>query len=208
MCKRNCAYQGGTVKKWNGGESSCNYSTAMARTNQKYKTRTKLLQVKVEKKHPNWTPQKKRKWVMKYLQGENCPFCEPIDAKPAPVTEPPAEKKPAEEKKRRTTPRKINEEQAMLLYRQGLNDPAMAEKLNVTANAVWYWRQRKELPANGKRGGDSKAKQKYDRGQIRRVLEEGQSVKQITSTLGCGKDTIYRIARREGLDIHAGKEKA
>ena len=201
MCRRNCAYQGGTVKKWNGGEKSCNYSTAMALTNQKYKTRTKLLWIKVEKKHPDWPLQKKQKWVTKYLKGENCPFIEPIDV-PPPAPEPPKEK---EEKKHCGGQTKIDEEKAAELYRQGLTDAAMGKILNVTHGAVWNWRRRNKLPANGKRGGEAEGKRKYDRAEIRRMMEEGQTVKQITKALGCGKDTIYRIIRTEGFDFRREK---
>lgn len=211
MCKRNCAYGGGVNVKWHQGERSCNYSIAMEETDQMYRTRTKMLRLRVEKEHPDWTRKKKQKWVVEHLQGENCPFFKPRpgakpepEQKPAPERKPKPEPEPAAPKKAKTVKGKIRDAEAWKLYRQGMNDAAMAKVLNVTSQSIWGWRQRHGLPPQGEYGPGI---QKYDRGEIKRRLEEGQSVKQIAEALGCGRDSIYKIARAEGLDLPARKEK-
>lgn len=211
MCKRDCAYGGGVNVKWHQGERSCNYSIAMEQKDQKYMTRTKMLRLRVEKEHPDWTMQKKQKWVVEHLQGENCPFFKPApeseqkskpEQKPAPKPKPKPE--PAAPKKANTVKGKIRDAEAWKLYRQGMNDAAMGKILGVTGQSIWGWRQRHGLPPQGEYGPGIR---KYDRGEIKRRLEEGQSVKQIAEAMGCQRDSIYKIARPEGLDLPARKEK-
>lgn len=201
MCKRNCAYGGGVNLKWHQGERSCNYSIAMEQKDQEYMTRTKMLRLMVEKEHPDWTRQKKQLWVMEHLQGENCPFFKPSEKEPAPAPKPKPEPKaePAAPKKANTRKGKIDDAQAMKLYRKGMNDAAIAKILKVTDQAVWGWRQRNSLPPIGDRYGPGI--RKYDREKIGRMLEEGRSAAQIANALGCHRDTIYKIARAEGFDI-------
>lgn len=213
MCKRNCAYGGGVNVRWHQGERSCNYSIAMEQKDQKYMTRTKMLRLRVEKEHPDWTRQKKQLWVMEHLQGENCPFYKPRpgakpepeqkpapepEQKPKPEQKPEQKPEPAAPKKANTVKGKIRDAEAWKLYRQGMNDAAMAKVLNVTSQSIWQWRQRHGLPPQGEYGPGIR---KYDRGEIKRRLEEGQSVKQIAEAMGCKRDSIYKIARAEGLDL-------
>lgn len=124
-------------------------------TDQKYKTRTKLLWLKVEEEHQDWPRQRKQMWVIENLQGQNCPFFKQSDKEPEPEMEPvpqPAAKQAKQ--KAMTIKGKIDDRQAMKLYRQGMTDSAMAEILKVTHTAMASWRQRHSLPPNGTRGGD------------------------------------------------------
>lgn len=72
MCRRSCVYRGGLNGQWGQGDTSCNYAAAMMGTNQQFKTRTKILCLKLGKQEPD-------EEVKELLKSQNCPFYDPIN---------------------------------------------------------------------------------------------------------------------------------
>ena len=202
MCKRDCTYLGTMNLRDGAGGHCCNYSLICG------KTRTAQLCKKYGLK-PN------HKVIKALLRGENCPFFEetpkrrtiPEHVRPR-IPGRPAHGEgyqPPENPEEKTQRFRLDTDKVTELYKLGLTDQEIGNIVGATNSAIWNWRKKHDLPCNGKRGGDSAAKRKYDREKIRRMSEQGATVKEIAHRLNCSTDTIHRIAREEGFALNQKK---
>lgn len=78
---------------------------------------------------------------IKYQRGE---LVEAEDDRGKPKGEP--------EKKRKARPRCFDTDAAMRLYKEGLNDRQIADRLKTRPQYIWVWRDNLGLPARAERG--------------------------------------------------------
>lgn len=89
-------------------------------------------------------------------------------------------------------PSKINTEEALQLYRQGMSDGDIARHFSVTQSGVTRWRQRQGIPPNFAQQTRLDADK---RRLARKLLREGMSAGQVAATIGCCYMTIQHIRR-------------
>lgn len=83
-----------------------------------------------------------------------------------------------------------------VLHRQGLRDPEIASERHVSQTAIFQWRQRRGLPANGIRGCPLDRFDYADRNDwIRALRKEGKYLKEISDITGLSVVTIGAILR-------------
>ena len=90
---------------------------------------------------------------------------------------------------------KEEHEKRLALYRQGLNDREISERLYVSSNAITNWRARNDLPANNPR---HMITPQMD-AEMRRLYSERASDGQIARKTGMPKPTVTTWRRRNGL---------
>jgi transposase len=89
-------------------------------------------------------------------------------------------------------PSKINTDEALKLYQNGMSDGEIAKHLCVTQSGVTRWRQRQGLPPNFAQQTRLDADK---RRLARKLLREGMSAGQVAATIGCCYMTIQHIRR-------------
>lgn len=89
-------------------------------------------------------------------------------------------------------PSKINTDEALQLYRQGMSDGDIARHFGVTQSGATYWRKRQGLPPNFAQQTRLDADK---RRLARKLLREGMSAGQVAATIGCCYLTIQHIRR-------------
>lgn len=194
MCKRNCLYAGGVNYDY-GDQHTCDYSTVTARTAQELKTRSGQLWKKVKQKHPDWNRKKQKKWVMKYLDPENCPFFESIepgmriDRTPQPIV---PRKKPNIPKKEYKPP--VSEDLLRSWYKRGLSDKKIADKLCLSEWQVRKWRLERGIVSNG-----IKNHNRIDEAKALKLYEQGMNDQEIAENVGCSAVAICNWRKRRKL---------
>lgn len=90
----------------------------------------------------------------------------------------------------------------LALYRSGLNDAAIAERVGVTKGTVTSWRNRNRLPTHSPMRGPKRE----ERFTIRMELwKQGLSETEIAEALGENRKTIAEWRLRQGLESRAPK---
>lgn|GEM_PF-1695043 len=206
MCKRNCVYRGAILTKQGRNATCCNYSTAAARANSRKQTRMGQVRERLERKHPEWPEHKLRERTIRELTEGDCLFFlrngqgKPEDGmkhtEKRTEEKPVAARKPEKQTRKRTLWDK--QEELLTLYKQGLNDFEIAEKIGVTNNAIYYWRKQNDLPANVGRGRHSNPK-KIDREKLQALHDQGYTDKEIGAALHCSPMTVLNWRRQNHL---------
>ena len=86
-------------------------------------------------------------------------------------------------------------ERRLALYRDGLNDREIAEKLYLTASAITYWRHINGLSPNDHRRKITAAMEQ----ELFRLYQNGGSDGQIAKAVNLSKGTILSWRQRRGL---------
>lgn len=89
---------------------------------------------------------------------------------------------------------KINTEEALRLYAQGVSDHAIARHFGVTQSGATRWRQRQGLPPKNtastvRVSAESKRK-------ARKMFREGATVDQVSRAIGCSENTAQRMRQQ------------
>lgn len=97
-------------------------------------------------------------------------------------------------------PSKINTEEALQLYRQGMSDGDIARHFGVTQSGATYWRQRQGLKPNVAATSQPPLSDQQRR-LMRKLLRQGDTVDQVARAVGCGKRVVGRMrAEMKGDD--------
>lgn len=97
-------------------------------------------------------------------------------------------------------PSKINTEEALQLYRQGMSDGDIARHFGVTQSGATYWRQRQGLKPNVAATSQPPLSDRQRR-LMRKLLRQGDTVDQVARAVGCGKRVVGRMrAEMKGDD--------
>lgn len=183
MCKRNCIYMTTVGDK----VATCSYHRITGTT------RTATLCKKYHLKSPT-------KELKKRLMGECCELYrwngegKPIPTKP--VSQAPEPKKKPKEKHKwvpKADYQPAPEADLMALYKEGLNDCAMAERLGISVHSVNNWRHVRGL------GSNYIAKRRFNEELAMRLYDEGFSDIDIGKKVGVGNDAIGRWRQKNGL---------
>ena len=95
----------------------------------------------------------------------------------------------------------MEHERRLHLYRQGLNDREIAERLYLTPEAITIWRRASKLPAHNQH---RKVTPEME-AEMRRLHREGANDMQIARALGMPKPTVAAWRRRNGLTAKAAR---
>ena len=98
--------------------------------------------------------------------------------------------------------KKINRER-MALYRQGLTDREMADRLRVEVTTIWYWRKAHGLPLIRSRR-NCRACPDIDAQRVR-LYQLGRTDRQIAAVMGVLPKAIAAWRYRRGLAVNDGK---
>ena len=80
----------------------------------------------------------------------------------------------------------------MELYRQGLSDTEIGERIYLTQPGVVYWRKRNGLPPNRK-----PRPARLDYARMRQLLDSGLQPKQVAARMGCSGQSVYDLVKRD-----------
>lgn len=80
----------------------------------------------------------------------------------------------------------------MELYRQGLSDREIGEKVYLSPEGALYWRKKNGLPANRK-----PRPARLDYARMRQLLESGLQPKQVAARMGCSGQSVYDFIKRD-----------
>lgn len=190
-CTRNCKYHAGPDARHNM-DNGCEFIsfTHHSRLKVAYKTRGV------------WHLTKE---VQELLRPENCPCFEEGKVRPLPVPGIPTmvPKDPLPKRATLHTPEKtgrkpkvfLDKERARRLYKKGLSDRLIAEKLDVTEPTVYAWRKKAGLPNIGNRT-------KIPGEAIRALHAEGKTDKEIAAALGLKRDQVLKYRNKHGLRLN------
>ena len=98
-------------------------------------------------------------------------------------------------KKRNRPPTKLDEEKAMELYRQGLNDREVGARLGVTHSTVCLWRKRRGLPSIAPKGRRVEDREE----ELMELYRQGLSDGAIGRAVGFEASVVRRWRLRRGL---------
>lgn len=96
-------------------------------------------------------------------------------------------------------PSKINTDEALKLYRQGMSDGDIARHFGVTQSGATYWRQRQGLKPNVAATTLPPISEDKRR-KARKLLREGLTLEQVAREVGCGKRTVGKIRSKMKSD--------
>ena len=90
-------------------------------------------------------------------------------------------------------------EEALVLYKQGLNDTRIAEELFIGRRCVYEWRKRNGLERNmaARRCQSKKTPEKIEK--IRKLKTLGKTDREIGRLLGIGWSTVTAYRKQEGI---------
>lgn len=89
-------------------------------------------------------------------------------------------------------PGKINTDEALKLYADGLSDGDLARHFGVTQSGATRWRQRQGLKPNVV-ATSRPALSDQERRLMRKLLRQGATVEQVAREVGCGERVITRM---------------
>lgn len=93
----------------------------------------------------------------------------------------------------RTTRRKVNVEKVITLWREGLTDKEIAERLAVNPSTISYWRKKLKLPPN--------KKVLINREQLEELAEKGYSLRRIANELNYDVNTVKKYLDKYGIEL-------
>lgn len=96
-------------------------------------------------------------------------------------------------------PSKINTQEALKLYNQGMSDGDIARHFGVTQSGATYWRQRQGLKPNVPATTLPQLSDEKRR-KARKLLREGLTLEQVAREVGCGKRTVGKIRSKMKAD--------
>ncbi|RLG63860.1 hypothetical protein DRN89_03175, partial [archaeon] len=93
----------------------------------------------------------------------------------------------------RTIKHRVSVEDIVTLWREGLTDREIAERLAVNPSTINYWRRKLKLPAN--------RKNLISKEELQKLVDKGYSLRRLARELNHDISTIKRYLNLYGIEV-------